>query len=470
MRPLGLRLQLVLALSVAFVVAFALLGVAAVQLGERGRIDARVDGARATASALARALERDDSGGAFQALAEAVLGQGSVRGVELVRATSREPWTRGVTGVGLRVEAHGEAGTVRLWLRAPGEELPTRSNLLLLYVVFTGCVILLLTYLVLTFLMVRPIEAVTRASERVAAGNLSVSLPARGAAEVARLASSFNEMAAQIRRDRGALEARLAELERTTRELEAAQEQVVRGARLASVGRLAAGLAHEIGNPLAAILGLVELARDDDVEEVDRAELLRRIQHETERIHGILRDLLDFARQGREPQDAAAQADLAEVVSDAAALVAPEAKGKLKIERALDATPPVVGSADRLVQVVLNLLLNAKDAMGGEGRVRVSARLEGGEAWLAIEDEGPGVAPEVLDRLFEPFVTTKPVGQGTGLGLAVSHTIVEQLGGRITVENLPERGARFVVHLPLASPRPGDRRESEPDDTPEARG
>ncbi|MCB9601227.1 MAG: ATP-binding protein [Sandaracinus sp.] len=110
----------------------------------------------------------------------------------------------------------------------------------------------------------------------------------------------------------------------------------------------------------------------------------------------------------------------------------------------------VVGHADRLEQVVLNLLLNAKDAMAGTGTVHVRLRRDEDVAELVVRDEGPGIAPEILDRLFEPFVTTKPVGQGTGLGLAVCHTLIERLGGTITADNPPEGGARFVLRLPIA--------------------
>ncbi|MCB9612422.1 MAG: HAMP domain-containing histidine kinase [Sandaracinus sp.] len=450
MRSPGLRLQLVLALTLAFVVAFSLLGIAAAQLGQRARAHARLEDAEVTASLAAASLARDGSREAFVALADAVLGRGDVRGMEWTRRGLDASWVRGVTGVGTAVSSRLDAGEVRLWLRPTDEALPATASLLLFYVALTGGVILLLSYLVLTFVIVRPVEAVTLASERVAGGNLEVSVPVRGAAEVARLATSFNAMAERVRHDRDALQERLRQLERTTAELASAQEQVVRGARLASVGRLAAGLAHEIGNPLAAILGLVELAQDADVDEADRAEMLQRIQHETERIHAILRDLLDFARQGAEMETEIGSADLRAVVADAAALVAPEGRGKLVIARDLADIGEVVGHADRLEQVVLNLLLNAKDAMGGTGTVHVRLRRDEGVAELVVRDEGPGIAPEILDRLFEPFVTTKPVGQGTGLGLAVCHTLVERLGGTITADNPTEGGACFVLRLPMA--------------------
>jgi signal transduction histidine kinase len=289
----------------------------------------------------------------------------------------------------------------------------------------------------------------------MAEGQLSVSVPSRGAAEVARLSRSFNTMAAQLRADRATLEARLVELTKTTRDLESAQEQVLRGAKLASVGRLAAGVAHEIGNPLSAILGLVELVRGGGLSAEEQDEFLRRVQCETERIHVIIRDLLDFSRMGSAPAYAEeGSADLALVVEDAVKLVGPQKDlRKIDVERRVeDGLPRVRGRAERHTQVVLNLLLNAADALPEGGDIRVEiARAEPGFVTLAVSDSGPGIPESILGHLFEPFVTTKPSGKGTGLGLAVCLTIVEQLGGKIRASNPEEGGARFEVTLPAAS-------------------
>jgi C4-dicarboxylate-specific signal transduction histidine kinase len=455
----GLRLQIMAALSVAFVVAFALLGFAAVRLTQRARASDRARHHEATARALAAGLDasRPLQRERFAAMADEVVGVAGVRGVELERGRLT-PWARGVTGLGRSAEASTETGeVVRVWVSIPPAGGPT-TNLLLLYVAVTGGAILLLAYLALTHLIVRPVEAVTRASERVADGNLAVNVPVRGAAEVARLAGSFNQMAAELRRDRSALEDRLRELEQTTRELESAQEQVLRSAQLASVGRLSAGVAHEIGNPLAAILGLLELARDPDVVGEEQLELLTRAQSETERISAIIRQLLDFARQGadQEAEETGGEADIGAVVADAVALVAPRrGGGSMRVEvDVADALPPVRGSADRLEQVVLNLLLNASDAMTGHGTVHVVVRQDRSEVVLTVRDEGPGIEPEVLDHLFEPFVTTKAVGEGTGLGLAVCHTLVLRVGGTIRADNPEGGGARFEVRLPVAMGSP----------------
>lgn len=459
---LGLRALILIGLTVVFVASFPLLGVAAVQLTQRARAGDRVRNAESTARALASVwgtASRSPSRAGFRASAEAVRGQAGIAGVELVRPGAAS-WAHGVTGVGTVVEAPaGEGAAVRLWVRPPDPESGAPlARLLLLYVAVTAGGILLLAYVALTYLIVRPVERVTQAAERLAGGS-AVRAPVGGAAEVARLAGAFNDMAAQLRAERLALEERLRELEDTTASLQAAQDQVLRTARLASVGRLSAGVAHEIGNPLSAILGLIELVREEELPHEEREELLSRIQSETERIHQIIRDLLDFARpsgaDGDGEGDAAAQADPIEVVDDAVRLVEPQKDLRnVHLERRFaDGVPPVRGSADRLTQVVLNLLLNAADAIDGEGTLWIEVRPDPDapeHVLLAVQDTGPGVAPDVRAHLFEPFVTTKPAGKGTGLGLAVCHTLVERLGGTISLADPPEGGARFEVRLPVA--------------------
>jgi two-component system NtrC family sensor kinase len=325
------------------------------------------------------------------------------------------------------------------------------ADVLFLYVALTGGAILVLMYVALTVLIVRPVDVLTRASERMARGNLDVIVPEKGAAEVAALAASFNSMSAQLKADKRALETKVRELTETTADLTSAQGNLVRSEQLASVGRLSAGLAHEIGNPLAAVLGLIELLRGGDLSAEETAEFLMRIESETQRIHHIIRDLLDFARQGKDEEDAGATADLRRAVEDAIALLAPGKNLRgATLERALTDVPRVRGSEARMKQLVLNLLLNAADAVAGNGAVRVSLAAEGEFVVLVVEDDGPGIAPEIREHLFEPFATTKPAGQGTGLGLAVCHTIVQRSGGSISAAAQTSKGARFVVRLPLA--------------------
>jgi signal transduction histidine kinase len=451
----GLRGQIVLALSAALVVSFTLLGFATVQITARGRRIERERAALATARALAAAIDRQEENRALVAseLADALITPDGIAGVE-VAWPNIEPTVRGLVTPGTPVTAPMvSGGEVRLHLRPAPEDGSGAGDLLLLYVSITGGAILLLAYVALTYLIVRPVSALTAAAERLAAHGRHVDVPVRGAAEVARLAVSFNRMAAELRAERQALEDRLRELERTTRELESAEDQVVRSERLASVGRLAAGVAHEIGNPLAAVLGMIELLRDEGLSDEERAEFLRRAQNETERINRIIRDLLDFSRRGRDSTAPDERTDLAEVLDDVASLVAPQRDlGEVTIERRIAPdVPAVLGARDQLTQVLLNLLLNAADAIAGDGSILVEVtRGEGERVVVSVTDTGPGIAPEVRDHLFEPFVTTKPAGEGTGLGLAVTHTIVERLGGSIRAESPPGGGARFVVTLRAA--------------------
>ena len=267
------------------------------------------------------------------------------------------------------------------------------------------------------------------------------------------MAAAFNGMAAQLRAEREALERRLHELEQTTIELKAAQQQLIHGEKLASVGRLAAGVAHEIGNPLAAILGFVELLRSGDLPEAQAEEFLARIHSETERIHRIIRDLLDFSRRDPDDELTAQSADPREVIADAVNLVRPQ-KASKQVEIQIEIEPGiglVLGPARRLTQVVLNLLLNAIDALEGKGCVRIEVhRISAERCVLVVTDDGPGLPQQVLDHLFEPFTTTKPPGKGTGLGLAVCHALVEGMGGEITAKNRASGGACFEVTLRLS--------------------
>jgi signal transduction histidine kinase len=224
--------------------------------------------------------------------------------------------------------------------------------------------------------------------------------------------------------------------------------------KLAAVGTMTAGLSHEIRNPLnAAALQLTVLERriqrlpgDAQPKLLDPLHLVR---DEIRRLDHILEDFLQFARP-REFQPRAV--DVATVVTKVLDLLEGEAERRhVRLERRLDAVPPVSGDEERLRQVLMNLALNALDASGRDGTVRVSCTVEEpatGEVALHVDDSGPGVPPEVRDRIFEPFFTTK--AQGSGLGLSIVHAIVVQHGGSITVDDAPGGGARFTLRLPRA--------------------
>ena len=449
---LGLRSQLMLALLVAFGAAFVLLSLVTARLDENERAEER----RTRADGVAQSLlagSGEDGDGLRDAVMERMLNEGLIERVEIHTLQGPHRSWGVINGEPDAVVRTADGIELRVWVPEGHRGDAARRRLFSFYLGLTAATVLLLTYVLLTYFIVRPIDRLRVASERLASGRLQARVPVQGAAEVARLAATFNDMAAQLRQDRASLQERLEELERTTAELTTAQEQIIRSARLAAVGRLSAGVAHEIGNPLAAIRGLLDLMLAGELDQEEQVEFIGRMRRETERIHHTIRDLLDFSRS--EPVAEArveSSADLGEVVGDTVKLVDRQTRFR-DIELALaldDDLPRVRGDHERLRQLLLNLLFNAADAIGGRGRIEVSASNGGGVVRLRVEDDGPGIDPAILDQVFDPFVTTKAAGQGTGLGLAVCYTIVERLGGSIEAANRDQGGASFAVTLPAA--------------------
>jgi C4-dicarboxylate-specific signal transduction histidine kinase len=267
-----------------------------------------------------------------------------------------------------------------------------------------------------------------------------------------RAAIAFERLAGALVEERRRLATKVAELESSNAQLAATRESLLRSEKLATVGQLAAGVAHEVGNPLGAIGGYAELARarlaarGGDVELVD---WLERICAETQRIDRTVRELLDFARPAR-PVLAPVALPVALDAAQRLARVQPRFRD---VEVALDlpsALPAVRGDEGRLCQLFLNLLLNAGDAMGARGELRIAARVCEGAVEVELADRGPGIPEADLARVFDPFFTTKPPGEGTGLGLSICHVIVESFGGTITAGNRQGGGAVFTVRLPTA--------------------
>lgn len=332
------------------------------------------------------------------------------------------------------------------------------QQLILLYIGLDALFIVVFGYFVLTRLIVRPLFAISAATERVAAGDLQTTVEVRSTNEIGALADNFDRMVARLRDGRDDLERRVDELDRSRKELERTQAELVFSEKMASVGGLAAGIAHEVGNPLAAVVGLLELLRDrDGLDDEDIDDLLGRVDREIGRINTIIADLLDYARVS----DAAPEpVDVAVPVASAVSLVGHHPRGR-RVDVQVDGGPAalVMANENRLVQVFLNLLLNAADACSGVGgaggdgpgvvRVSWAAETVDGEAGVRVDvrDSGPGIPADVLPQIFEPFFTTKPTGEGTGLGLAMSQRIVGAYRGRISAESYDD-GAVFHVWLP----------------------
>jgi two-component system NtrC family sensor kinase len=245
------------------------------------------------------------------------------------------------------------------------------------------------------------------------------------------------------------------ELEAANRQLKEAQAQLVQAAKMASLGELVAGIAHEINNPLAFILahhGTVErlLSSEPSGEQLAKArDRLASMRVGLERIQGLVLNLRKFSRLDEAEMQVL---DVPDAIETVLALLAPKL-GEIEVQRDLSAQSGLFGSPALLNQVVMNIVANAADALEGKGVIRISSREADGRYLITIEDSGPGIPPELRDRIFEPFFTTKPVGAGTGLGLAIAYSVVRAHHGDITVDEGALGGARFTLTLPLGGSR-----------------
>lgn len=325
---------------------------------------------------------------------------------------------------------------------------------------FTAGAVILVSFVSVLFVWVvvhRPVQELMRGTRRVAQGDLDSRLPVESADEFGALARSFNKMTADLSEARAELTAWARTLEerveQKTRELRRAHEHVLQVEKMASIGKLAAVVAHEINNPLAGILTYSKLLRKwlerGDWEDVRHAEVrssLELIEAESRRCGETVKNLLTFARAA--PMNLE-YTDLNVVVDRVVRLLRHQVElGNIQLQTELDgALPAVRCDAGAVEQVILALVMNAIDAMPHGGNLWIRSAQQAGQAILQVKDDGVGIAPDMLAHLFEPFFTTKERGHGVGLGLAISRSIVEQHGGQIEVESEVGRGTTFTVRL-----------------------
>lgn len=313
-----------------------------------------------------------------------------------------------------------------------------RSLAILMILTAVALVLAIIISYLLSNSILKPVNSLITATRAVASDASPHEITVAFAPpEIQVLGHSFNTMVAAIQeRDR--------RLQRNT------HEKLMRSDRLAMIGQLAAGVAHEINNPLGSILLFSRLIMQQTPTEGRIRENLERIEKETKRCHAIVKSLLDFARE-RKP--------LVETVNVNNVL---DATLKLFegqflfqniqiVRNCADALPVIRADQSQLQQVFLNIVLNAADAMSGKGKLTLATRMNQEERTveIAISDTGTGIAPANMDRIFDPFFTTKGVGHGTGLGLSVSYGIVQSHDGEITASNNPGGGATFTVSLPV---------------------
>ncbi len=310
--------------------------------------------------------------------------------------------------------------------------------------------------------VVEPVAALVEGTRRVARDELDVEVRVHSHGELGVLAASFNEMTGALRRLEDELAGVMSGLEREvearTAELKAAQETLVRAEKLSSLGKLSASIAHEINNPLAGILTFAKLVSrvlaEGPPDEARRATLqknLALIERETQRCSAIVHSLLDFTRDRAMRSE---PLDPRRAVEEALTLVVNQARTHgITLERDLAPVPDVQADFGQLRQAFLNIAVNACEAMGTSGRLRVSTRAQGDAVEIAFSDTGPGIPSEQVSQIFDPFFTTKE--KGTGLGLSVVYGIVQRHRGAVDVKSAPGEGTTFTIRLPAAANLPG---------------
>jgi signal transduction histidine kinase len=326
------------------------------------------------------------------------------------------------------------------------QRIVAARHIVLIYVALYGGVLLLFGIYLLGRTVVTPIRRLMTASGRVAAGDLDQPLDLKGGPrEILEVADSFNTMQESLKSSREETRATIHSLEQANQTLQETRDELLRVERMASVGHLAAGMAHEIGNPLGAVIGYLELLKRDVQGGMPR-DLVDRAAIEASRIDRLVRDLLDYAAPaGNVPESL----DPAEVFAEARDLLRHQGIfGTFRLCDHLPLSLPLVQiSRHRLIQVLVNFLLNARDASPPDGEIRLTGGEVGDFVWLAVGDQGEGIAVEDLSHLFDPFFTTKAPGQGFGLGLSVCHRIAADAGGRIEVRSIVGEGSEFILWL-----------------------
>ena len=303
-----------------------------------------------------------------------------------------------------------------------------------------------------------PVEALTQKAVRIGQGDLSTSKVLPRDDELAELANMMNVMAANLARARD-------NTEQESQARLAALEQLRHSERLATVGRLAAGLAHELGTPLNVIAGRAKLIESEELDETEKLSSARVIREQVQRMSGLMRQLLDFARRR---QGKKVQSDLTKLIQQVLEALQPIAI-KSQVNIIYDATevfPGVMMDSSHMQQVLFNLIINGIQAMPNGGDLKIALHLTRhwpgipsygqpkdslDQEWLALHivDSGEGIDDAIKANIFEPFFTTKKVGEGTGLGLSIVEGIIQEHGGHIDVESEPGKGTTFIVLLPV---------------------
>ena len=344
------------------------------------------------------------------------------------------------------------------------QALRRSEKLILLYIILDTILLTLVGIYLLSRIVVKPIHNLLNMTEEYKEGEIPLLFDETSRNEIAKLSRSLSNMLKRLDENKKELKDHISSLEGANRELQQAQNEILRSEKLASVGRLAAGVAHEIGNPIGIILGYLDLLRKGDISEGEREDFLDRIESEITRINRIIGQLLDFSRLS---SGKAEKTHVHDMIKSTADMLKPQPIfEEIQFNLNLNAsTDTILADPDQLQQVLLNVMMNAADALSGkkpegengsEKHLTVASNNTGPSIELRFTDNGPGIPEEELAHILDPFYTTKEPGKGTGLGLSVCYRIVEGLGGTIRAESSVGKGTTIIVGLPLYREKEGE--------------
>jgi two-component system NtrC family sensor kinase len=488
--PLGLRMEIVLNIAVLTMASLLLVGFTILTLSEQEILQQKIAGSRIVLFALQRGVN------AFQSarwqrdprFLQILSGFSQLRGVEGILIVDKDLRSIVTQGRGQRSdeallkamtqgnEVERLEKTGRLWwtfydrliitapLVAEGKiigavqvafsmadvmnRLVIFRRLFFVLIVVDSLVIIGFGSLLLSRVVVNPLKKLVKVAQGIGAGDLGQRAGVDYQNEIGTLATAFNQMVERLTEKQR-------DLQKAIKQLRDTQEELLSSEKLASVGRMAAGVAHEIGNPLTSVLGHTEILykrlkgeklKDGQI----ILDLVERTRKETERINRIIKDLLQFSRP---PSPHREDIDVNRLIQDSLNVVRVQEKFRaIDIDLSLtDDLPLAQGNSDQLQQVLFNILINAADAMPDGGSLSIRTGRDKQWVVIAIKDTGMGIASADLGKIYDPFFTTKSPDKGTGLGLSISLKIIDELGGKIKARSQKGKGAEFVVYLKKAA-------------------
>ena len=349
------------------------------------------------------------------------------------------------------IKNKGLKGTIFIYepLDRFNKSIETNQKFLALWVVLFILLIAIFGYYLLSKTVVRPVQKLIDLTKDISHGITPINTDVGSITEINKLQNAMIKMSEEIEISKSELRINISNLEEANNKIIETQKELIASEKLASLGRLSSGVAHEIGNPLSAITGYVEVLKKGDKLDIDQKKnYIEKIETEIERINTIISTLLDYSR----PKELLeTNINLNEIVTSAVDLLSSQGLfKKVNLNTNLSDYPlPIRADQSQMLQVFVNLLLNSKDAMNDEGTIEISTNLtDQGIVTATVKDNGSGIEKENLDKIFDPFFTTKEPGSGTGLGLSISHRIIQQFDGNINVNSEPGVGTEFVLTFP----------------------